>query len=116
MAVRLFTDKAEVLLDAIRTAIDQEKIDTWVYDKEGDFTHSTHDGQWRNRAFLRPEIRNDRLLLNIIFASDEAERRAVYGVYHGRFIEMATTHFPSRFTLAVATPNMTKEDKALNGS
>ncbi len=116
MAVRLFTDKGDTLLEAIKAGIDEGEIDTWSYDKDGDFTHTPRDGQWTNRAFLRPGIRNDRLLLNIIFARGERQERVVYAVYHGRFIEMAITHFPGQFTLAAATPNMTKEDKALNGS
>lgn len=116
MAVRFFTDKARSLLAAIKAGIDEGRIDTWSYDSDGDFTHTTHDGQWENRGFLRPDPRDDRLLLNIIFGRSEAQQRIVYGVYHGRFIEMVITHFPGRFKLAAATPNMTKEDKSLNGS
>jgi hypothetical protein len=114
MAVRLFTKSAGVLLDAIKGAIDSGHVDTWAYDGAGDFTHTTHDRQWQNRAWLRPSIRKDRLLLNIMFASDETQKRVVYGVYHGRFIEMAVTHFPAKFTEGVATANMTKEDQELN--
>jgi len=115
VAVRLFTQDASTLLNAIKGAIDEGHIDTWSYDGDGDFTHTTHDRQWENRAWLRPSIRKDRLLLNIIFASNETQKRLVYGVYHGRFIEMAVTHFPSRFAEGVAA-NMTKEDKELNAS
>ena len=115
MAVRLFTGGARVLLDEIKKAIDDGQVETWAYDGDGDFTHTTHDRQWEERAWLRPGIRDDRLLLNIIFASNETHKRLVYGVYHGRFIEMAVTHFPGQFTVAAATANMTKEDKELNG-
>ena len=114
MAVRLFTANAGALLRAIKEAIDKGHIDTWSYDSDGDFTHTTHDRQWEERAWLRPQIRDDRLFLNIIFASGEKQKRQVYGIYHGRFIEMAVTHAPQRFTTAVATANMTKEDKELN--
>jgi hypothetical protein len=114
VAVRLFTRDASTLLAAIRAAIDEGQIDTWSYDGDDDFTHTTHDRQWENRAWLRPSPRKDRLLLNIIFASDETQKRLVYGIYHGRFIEMAVTHFPTKFTEGVATPNMTKEDQELN--
>lgn len=114
MAVRLFTKDAGSLLGAIKRAIDEGHIDTWSYDSDGDFTHTTHDRQWENRAWLRPSIRKDRLLLNIMFASDETQKRPVYGVYHGRFIEMAVTHFPAKFTEGVATANMTKEDQGIN--
>jgi hypothetical protein len=114
MAVRLFTKSASALLVAIKGAIDAGHVDTWTYDSVGDFTHTTHDRQWENRAWLKPSIRKDRLLLNIIFASNETQKRLVYGVYHGRFIEMAVTHFPAKFAEGVATANMTKEDQELN--
>ncbi len=94
MAVRLFSKSASALLDAIKAAIDSGHVDTWAYDSVSDFTHTTHDRQWENRAWLRPSIRKDRLLLNVMFASGETQKRVVYGVYHGRFIEMAVTHFP----------------------
>lgn len=116
MAVRLFTDNAVRLLNSIKTAVRNGDIETWTYDKDGDFTHTTHDNQWANRAWLRPSKRDDRLLLNIIFALNEKQKREVYAIYHGRFIEMAIRHFPTLFSTAVATPNMTKEDKDLNVS
>jgi hypothetical protein len=114
VAVRLFTQDASALLDAVRAAIDDGHIDTWSYDGDGDFTHTTHDHQWEKRAWLRPRIGKDRLLLNIIFAGGERQKREVYGVYHGRFIEMAVVHFPKRFETGAATANMTKEDQELN--
>jgi hypothetical protein len=114
VAVRLFTPGASALLAAIRAAIDEGHIDTWSYDSDGDFTHTTHDRQWENRAWLKPRILKDRLLLNIVFASNATQKRQVYAVYHGRFIEMAVTHFPAKFTEGVATANMTKEDQGLN--
>jgi len=114
VAVRLFTKNASALLGAIKTAIDEGHIDTWAYDDVGDFTHTTHERQWERRAWLRPSIRNGRLLLNIIFATGEKQQREVYGVYHGRFIEMAIIHVSKFFDPGAATANMTKEDKELN--
>ena len=114
MAVRLFTKSARELLQSIKTGIDNGEIETWAYDKEGDFTHTTHDGQWQNRAWLRPVIQSDRLRLNLIFSSGEEQQKEVYGVYHGRFIEMAVIHFPQFFERGEATSKMTKEDLELN--
>jgi hypothetical protein len=113
VAVRLFTKNASALLGAIKAAIDKGDIDTWAYDSAGDFTHTPRDHQWDNRAWLRPVIQSDRLRLNIIFASGEQQPREVYGIYHGRFIEMAVVHFPKLFETGAATANMTKEDKDL---
>jgi hypothetical protein len=114
MAVRLFTNGAAGLLAEIKKQIRAGSIETWTVDSEGDFTHTPHDGQWTNRAWLRPRLLNDRLLFNIVFAQGETEQQLVYSIYHGRFIEMAIRHVPNLFTVAAATPVMTKDDKALN--
>ena len=34
----------------------------------------------------------------------------IYGVYHGRFIEMLLNHFDNRFTTVQATPHKTEPD------
>ena len=114
MAIRFFTSDAAGLLAEIKRLIRDGEIETWAIDGDGDFTHVTNGGQWKNRAFLRPVEMNDRLLVNIIIHKGESQKREVYAVYHGRFIEMAVRHTPKLFTTAVATPSFTKEDQALN--
>jgi len=114
MAVRLFTTEAETLLDSIKRGIARGEIETWALDNDGDFTHTASGGQWKNRAYLRPRTLNDRLLLNIIIRKTETQKREVYAVYHGRFIEMVISHFPKLLSTAAATPFYTKEDTALN--
>jgi hypothetical protein len=44
MAVIIPTSKPNALVAAIKKAIDDKKIDTWEYDKDGDFTHKPE--QW----------------------------------------------------------------------
>ena len=114
MAIRFFTSDAAGLLAEIKRLIRDGEIETWAIDGDGDFTHVTNGGQWKNRAFLRPVEMNDRLLLNIIIQKGETQKREVYAVYHGRFIEMVIRHAPKLFSTAVATPFFTKEDQALN--
>jgi len=110
MAVRLFTEDAEALLAEIKNQIKLGKIETWSVDSKGDFTHTTHDGQWKNKAWMRPKIYDDRLLLNIIRPSGGSISRPVFAVYHGRFIEMAIAHVSRLFTVARATPNAVDGD------
>jgi hypothetical protein len=105
MAVRLFTKDSEGLLQEIKRQIRAGEIQTWSVDSEGDFTHVTHDGQWKNKAWMRPKTFDDRLLLNIIRPKGGSIARPVYAVYHGRFIEMAIEHVPDLFTAARATPD-----------
>ena len=108
MAVLVRSDNPGSLLAAIKDAIDEDNIKTWSYDADGDFTHTA--AQWNLRAWLRPSVREDRLVFNIIAPYDRGISRAVYGIYHGRFIEMLLNHFDKRFTNVSATALPTNAD------
>jgi hypothetical protein len=110
MAVRLFTADAKGLLAEIKKQIRNGEIQTWSVDSAGDFTHVTHDGQWKNKAWMRPTEYSDRLLLNIIRPKGGSISRPVYAVYHGRFIEMAIEHVFEMFSVARATPSADEGD------
>jgi hypothetical protein len=94
MALIANTQDPSVLLVAIKKAIDDNEIDTWSYDKDGDFTHTP--SQWKNLAWLRPVIDSGTLKFGIIGHKDIALSKTTYSVYHGRFIEMLLTHFASK--------------------
>lgn len=88
------------LLAKIRRAIDNGHIVTWAYDTDGDFTHVPP--QWRWRAWLRPTVQPGALALSIIPNSKSTLTNEVYGVYHGRFVEMLLAHFSKDFSIASA--------------
>ena len=46
MAINFDTDNPTKLLSAFKKAIDDKKIVTWSYDKDGYFTHTPE--QWRS--------------------------------------------------------------------
>ena len=83
--------EARSLLSAIKMAIDNRCIQTWSYDADGDFTHTAD--QWTRGAWLRPVVREDRLVFNIVPPRARTISRVVYGIYHGHFIEMLLNHF-----------------------
>jgi len=95
------TSKPKALLAAIKKAIDDKKIETWEYDGDGDFTHSPD--QWRNQGWLRPTTEEGQLSFKLLSQKDVKMTKVVYGVYHGRFIEMLLTHFDEDFATATAT-------------
>jgi len=101
MAIIVKTESPRTLLAAIKKAIDEDAIQTWDYDSDGDFIHTAD--QWTKRAWLRPSIHEGVLVFNIIPPRSRNISRVVYGIYHGRFIEMLATHFDKRFTEAAAT-------------
>ena len=109
MAVIAFTDNPAALLRAVTAAIDGGEIRTWSYDIDGDFTHTAE--QYVRRAWLRPRLSEDRLILNIFPPRGRNLSRAIYGIYHGRFIEMLLTHFDRSFSKAVATAMPTSSDR-----
>lgn len=101
MAVRVFCSNPSALLGSIKTEIRQASIDTWSLDSDGDFTHSPE--QWKNKAWFRPKIETDKLVFYILGQKTVKMSKTVYGVYHGRLIEMLLSHFDTKFTQATAT-------------
>lgn len=107
MSIRAFTKDSTGLLARIKTLIDQGHITTWEYDSDGDFTHTP--SQWKNKAWLQPEVQDDKLRLTIMGTTSGLSRE-VYAVYHGRFVEMLVAHVSDRFTTVSASPNAAAGD------
>jgi hypothetical protein len=101
MAVIVHVPNPRDLLTAIAFDITSGAIETWSVDTDGDFTHSPE--QWRNKAWFRPQVSSDRILFSILTPKNTRMNKVVYGVYHGRFIEMLLTHYDLKFQRAEAT-------------
>lgn len=102
MALYISTSTPDTLLKFIKKAIDDKEIETWEYDKDGDFTHTPT--QWRTKAWLRPHVKPDILQFNVIENKNITLTKEINGVYHGRFIEMLLAHFEDKFS-NVSAPN-----------
>ncbi|MDI1451389.1 hypothetical protein [Polyangium sp. 6x1] len=101
MAIVIATPNPRGLLANIKRAIDEEKVKTWSYDKDGDLTHAPD--QWANKAWLRPVIGQGTLMFGLLGRKSEGMTKLIYGIYHGRFVEMLLTHFDEEFTNALVT-------------
>ena len=101
MAVTVKCSNPQGLLDSIKQAIACGKIDTWLVDADGDFTHTPN--QWKHCAWLCPKVSNDELIFHILAPRGKTISAVDYAVYHGRFIEMLLTHFDGNFRLASAS-------------
>lgn len=101
MSIIVQTSQPKALLTALRKAIDDGEVKTWSYDLDGDFTHTPD--QWVRKAWLRPYPGSGVLSFGLLGQKEVAMTISIYGVYHGRFIEMLLTHFDDRFTNASAT-------------
>jgi len=108
MALNFFTNNPHGLLSTFKKAIDDGRVATWAYDKDGDFTHTAQ--QWKNLAWLHPSSVAGQLVLNTLKPKDTKITWEVYGIYHGRFIESMIIHCHDLFTSAQATASPTKDD------
>lgn len=89
------------LLGIYTSEIDEGHVDTWIRNKDGNFTHKPP--QWINAAWLCPVIEPDRLVFNIVNTPGRPITKYVYAVYHGRFMESMLAHCDLWFDDAYAT-------------
>ena len=101
MAIVVQTGDPNGVIQKIHAAIQNGLVRTWAYDDDGDFTHTAD--QWRNRAWLRPRVKPGQLILIILAPNNAQLTKDVYGVFHGRFIEMLLTHLDAEIESARAT-------------
>lgn len=101
MAVRVTGTDGDTLLRHIHKAIKDKVIDTWDLDNDGDLTHSPP--QWRNKAWFRPKTKENGLTFFILTPRGQTLSRSLYGLYHGRLIEMLLNHFDAEFQSVAAT-------------
>lgn len=106
MSILVYTNEPDDLIAAIKSKIDQKanlegSIHTWAYDSSGDFTHTAD--QWEGKAWMRSFPLGDHLRFGIVGRKGITMTKLVYGVYHGRFLEMLLTHFDDRFSSASIT-------------
>jgi hypothetical protein len=100
MSAHFDTANPAGLLAAFKKGIDDGHIVTWEYDGDGDFTHKP--AQWHKKAYFRPIVSQGRLNMKF-FGHQRDVTWAVYGVYHGRFIESMIDHCHELFTNGLAT-------------
>jgi len=85
---------------SIDAKITRRDIITWQRIPKLGYTHVTHDHQWEHLAYIAFSA-SDRLTIRYnddAIRNAKKNRRLVYAVYHGRFIEMLLEHFSEDFT------------------
>ena len=108
MAIFVKTTNPQELVNNIKKQIEDGKIDTWLCDKEGDFTHNTE--QWRYHAWLRPVVESDRVVFGILGRKVKNVSVLDYAIFHGRFVEMLLNHFDKDCDDILVSPLATKFD------
>ena len=110
MALIVKTNIATDLKQEIQKAIAEKKIDTWLIDDDGDFTHSPE--QWFCKAWMRlVDIDEEKILkFGIIGNKQVRMTKSLYAIYHGRFAEMLLSHFDEEIDSIEITSNKTEFD------
>lgn len=109
MAVIVKTRYPEDFINQVKKRIDDQEIDTWQYDDDGDFTHTAL--QWKNHAWFRPYPEDNKLVFGILGRKDSLLSISEYGIYHGRFVEMLMSHFSSEITeVLIQSPFVNSKD------
>ncbi len=105
MAVYFTTADPKALLAAIKEGIENKQISAWSEDKDGDFTHTAT--QWEFKGWLRPSIEEGKLALYLMGNTGFKMSRTIYAIYHTRFVESVTMYFDKMFSVAqiTAMPN-----------
>lgn len=103
----LSSDPAQLLSD-IKAAIQKKSVETWAIDADGDFFHTPD--QWRGEAWFRPSVNQGMLVFGLLKRKDKEMTKLIYGIYHGRFIEMLLVHFDTQFGNVLATALISSDD------
>ena len=104
MAVIVITSKPKTLVDSIKGEIKDDKIQTWVVDKDGDFQHDTSSQQWK-KAWMRPQPMGKYSIEFVpLFPSKYNASALDFGVIQGRFCEMLIGHFSNLIENVIITP------------
>ena len=111
MAVIVITEKPDALLQKIHKAIEENTIDTWIIDSDGDFTHIPE--QWNCKAWMHladTDSNDNKLVFGIVGNKKVQMTKSLYAVYHGRFSEMLLSHFDTEISEIKITSKRTKYD------
>lgn len=108
MAIYVKTDTPRKLVENIKKAIDEHKIDTWSVDSDNDFTHDVD--QWRNKVWIRHRIEVGRVVFFVVRRKGVNMTIVEYAVYHGRFVEMLLAHFNKECDAIEVSPLATNYD------
>jgi len=111
MAIIIYTDNPDLLLDKIYEAIDSRKADKWARTEDGRLTYGTL--LWRNEAFFKPQIWVDenQLRFGLLKRKDRKHITSkLYTTFHVKLTEMLLTHFDDDFRTITATAAKTEPD------
>ncbi|MFA7493511.1 MAG: hypothetical protein WCZ43_08350 [Proteiniphilum sp.] len=112
MAIIIYTDHPDLLLDKIYEAIENKKADRWVATTDGYLTYGSL--LWKNEAFFKPQIWVDdkQLRFGLIKRKDRKHiSTKLYTAFHTKLIELLLSRFDRDFRNVTATAARTEPDR-----
>ena len=107
MAVSIAAADPAFLLKGILARFDQRTIEGWCRDGE---CFTLTDPEWSTRAYLRPLLQTENLVLGLVPTEGQGMSKELYAVYHGRFIDMLLRHFSDVIGSVQLTTGRTSPD------
>lgn len=111
MAIIIYTDHPDLLLDKIYEAIENKKADKWVATTNGYLTYGSL--LWKNEAFFKPQIWVDdkQLRFGLIKRKDRKHMSSkLYTIFHTKMVELLLAYFDRDFRNVTATATRTEPD------
>ena len=101
MALIVRCEDAQSLLDRLRSAIDEGTVTSWRYDSDGDL--KLLNPQWRSQGWMRPAVKETRLVFNAVSPQGQTMTSGAYAALHTGLISELLKHLDSYFTSVQAT-------------
>lgn len=112
MAIIIYTDHPDLLLDKIYESIESKKADKWVATTDGHLTYGSL--LWKNEAFFKPEIWVDekQLRFGLIKRKDRKYMSTkLYTTFHTKLVEFLLARFDQNFRTVTVTAARTAPDQ-----
>lgn len=108
MAIVVTTTNPGKLLLAIQQSIEDLTVETWEKDADSDFTST--QSELKNRAWLRPRVDENALVLRLVGPEKSKIDAELYGAFHAQFVQILLTHFSAQISAIAVTPKISKDD------
>lgn len=101
MAISVSTHDPKELLEKLKKAVSDGDVTTWKVDSDGHFEYVAD--QYAGKAWFAPTVLDGMLVFGLVGEAGVTMKKTIYGVYHGRFVQMLLTHFDDCFSGATVT-------------
>lgn len=97
MGIIVSTKKASGLIASLKTEIKSGNAHTWVHGirptaPRDYFTHNGEGNRFLNFASFAPSVISEGVVFNLFSPGGKPVEYGIWGVYHGRFVELLLNH------------------------